>query len=66
MYHVHRSEVNIYRVMTRNVSAVFKEESTLGGPTLIRCSGPPRARDSEGGGIKEGKFIKEGFFYRDL
>jgi hypothetical protein len=28
-YHVHRSEVNIYRVMTRNVSAVFKEESTL-------------------------------------
>jgi hypothetical protein len=28
-YHVHRSEVDIYRVMTRNVSAVFKEESTL-------------------------------------
>ena len=39
----------------------------LGGLTLIRCSGPPRARDSEGGeGIKEGKFIKEGFLYRDL
>jgi hypothetical protein len=26
---MYRSEVNIYRVMTRNVSAVFKEESTL-------------------------------------
>jgi hypothetical protein len=29
MNSVHRSEVNIYRVMTRNVSEVFKEESTL-------------------------------------
>ena len=35
----------------------------LGRPTLIRCPERPRARDSEGGegGIKEGKFIKEGF-----
>jgi hypothetical protein len=31
-------------------------------PTLICCPGRPQARDSEGGeGIKEGKFIKEGF-----
>ena len=30
--------------------------------TLIRCSGRPRARDSEGGGgIKEGLFRKKGF-----
>jgi hypothetical protein len=27
-YHVHRSGVNIYRVITRNESAVFKDEST--------------------------------------
>jgi hypothetical protein len=34
----------------------------IGRPTLIRCPGRPQARDSEGGGgIKEGKFIKESF-----
>ena len=33
----HGSEVNIYRVMTRNESAVFKEESTLEVP-LLHCN----------------------------
>jgi hypothetical protein len=48
----------------------MEEKRYLGRFTLIhvRCSGTPRARDSEGGGggVKEGKFVKEGFFYRDL
>ena len=41
-YHVHRSEVNIYRVMTRNESRVRclrnKEESTLPTPSLVEGS----------------------------
>ena len=49
-YHVHRSELNIYRVMTRNESAVFKEESTLpiwgyGGGYRTRGGVPAVATD---------------------
>ena len=43
-YHVHRSEVNIYRVMTRNVSAVFKEESTLHTTKYRIIPGPTQDR----------------------